>query len=369
MVVKNNYHECITNLACSIRKYFNLDYNHNTLDYIDKLLSTKKPKNVVMLLFDGMGSNIIDKILDEDSFLIKNRLKKITTVFPATTVAATTSILTGLNPVESGMLGWNTYYKDLDKVIVTFRNYEKGDLKETILDEAIKYRSIHMREKTIIDDINEKGLDKGYVFFPFGENAYSDVSSMLEEIVKLCNEPGSKYIYGYDDNPDKIMHVFGSNTKNAIEAIKYRNDLVESFSKRVKDTIIFVIADHGHVNVDNINLEDYPDITSCMKGNTSIESRAVSFFIKSGKKKEFVKLFNNYFGEYFDLVTKKEVIDSKLFGDGEENEIFRDSLGDYLAIAKSNKCLAYKGDMSARSQHAGYLDDEIYIPLIVIDRT
>jgi len=29
MKVKNNYNECLTNLACSIRKYFGLDYKHN----------------------------------------------------------------------------------------------------------------------------------------------------------------------------------------------------------------------------------------------------------------------------------------------------------------------------------------------------
>ena len=54
MKVKNNYNECLTNLACSIRKHFELDYNHNTLDYIDKLLEEKQPKNViVMLYFEG----------------------------------------------------------------------------------------------------------------------------------------------------------------------------------------------------------------------------------------------------------------------------------------------------------------------------
>ena len=37
MLVKNNYNECLTNLACSIRKYFGLDYKHNTLKYIDDL--------------------------------------------------------------------------------------------------------------------------------------------------------------------------------------------------------------------------------------------------------------------------------------------------------------------------------------------
>ena len=71
MKVKNNYNECLTNLACSIRKYFDLDYKHNTLDYIDKILEEYKPKNVVTILCDGMGSNIMDRMLDENSFLIK----------------------------------------------------------------------------------------------------------------------------------------------------------------------------------------------------------------------------------------------------------------------------------------------------------
>ena len=44
MHVKNNYNECITNLACSIRKYFELDYQHNTLSYVDKLLEKNNPK-------------------------------------------------------------------------------------------------------------------------------------------------------------------------------------------------------------------------------------------------------------------------------------------------------------------------------------
>lgn len=105
MLVKNNYNESITNFACSIRKYFDLDYQHKTLDYIDKILEEYQPKNVVTILCDGMGSVILDNALNKDDFLIKNRLKSITSVFPATTVAATTSILTGLNPSETEMLG------------------------------------------------------------------------------------------------------------------------------------------------------------------------------------------------------------------------------------------------------------------------
>lgn len=62
----------------------------------------------------------------------------------------------------------------------------------------------------------------------------------------------------------------------------------------------------------------------------------------------------------------EDVIESKLFGDGKENEIFRDALGDFLAIAKTNKTLLYSGSKVLKSQHAGYTDDEILVPLIVI---
>lgn len=133
MLVKNNYDECLTNLACSIRRYFGLKYNHNTFKYIDKILDTKKPKNVVVILFDGMGSRILDRVLDENSFFIRNRYKEITTVFPATTTAATTSIRTGLNPVEHGWLGWNTYISPINKTITLFLGCEK--VKKEYLEE------------------------------------------------------------------------------------------------------------------------------------------------------------------------------------------------------------------------------------------
>ena len=76
MTVKNNYKECLTNLACSIRKYFDLEYKHNTIDYIDKILTENKPKNVVTILCDGMGSNIIDRVLERQK-QISELLKEI----------------------------------------------------------------------------------------------------------------------------------------------------------------------------------------------------------------------------------------------------------------------------------------------------
>lgn len=366
MIVKNNYNECLTNLACSIRKYFGLNYKHSTLNYIDKVLEEYNPKNVVTILCDGMGSNIMDRMLDKDAFLLRNRIKTISTVFPATTVAATTSITTGLNPCETGMLGWDMYYKDLDKIITVFRDREKGDSDGKILEEAVEYNRKHMIRKTISDEINEKGLYKGYTVSPFCDTPYSTVDEMFERIKSLCNEGGKKYIYAYNEDPDHTMHVLGCDADEVKDIIIDLNQRIEELSSKLNDTIIFVIADHGHHNIENIYIKDYPDIEECLLRNTSIESRAVNFFIKPNKKEIFVQLFHRYFGSDFDLYTKDEVIESKLFGDGIENEIFREAIGDYLAIANTDKALLYVGNHAFKSGHAGYTDDEILIPLILI---
>ena len=90
-----NYEDSIVNLACSIRKYFGLKNNNKTLEDVDKLLEERKPRNVVVILYDGMGANLIKRILP-NSFLAKKTVRKISSVAPATTIASTTSMLTGM---------------------------------------------------------------------------------------------------------------------------------------------------------------------------------------------------------------------------------------------------------------------------------
>ena len=209
MKIKNNYNECLTNLACSIRKYFELEYHHNTLNYIDKILYEKKPNNVIIMLFDGMGSRILKRVLENKSFFKSNLFKEITTVFPATTTAATTSIRTGLNPIEHGWLGWDTYIKPIDKTITLFLNSEKG--KKEICKEFLEVKE-KLVTKTIADEIEENGLYHAKEFFPFetgNAKVYSNIDDMLNLVLKETKKEGKKFLYVYDSEPDHTMHDFG----------------------------------------------------------------------------------------------------------------------------------------------------------------
>ncbi len=368
MKVKNDYNECLTNLACSIRKYFGLEYKHGTLSYVDKILDEKKPKNVILFLFDGMGSNILDRNLDKDSFFIKNRYKKITTVFPATTTAATTSIRTGLNPCEHGWLGWNVYLEPIDKVVTLYMNKEKG--KDVPCREFFTIKD-QLVTKTIADEVN---IDTDYhavELFPFktgNAKVYRDLDEMYSMIRMELKNDKKTFIYAYNDEPDHTMHDKGPDSEEAKFLIKTRNDKTEEFCNNLNNTVVFIVADHGHKKVEHLFLNDYPDILEMLERTTSIEQRACSFKIKKDYYDEFPILFEKYFGNDFSLYTKQDVIDSQLFGDGECNSLFESAIGDYLAIANTDKCLVSDGDEVLFSHHAGYTDDEIYIPLIIVDK-
>ena len=125
MDFKVNYNECLVNLANSIRKYYGLKTHHSTLSYVDDILEERKPETVILFLFDGMGSKMLERIMPEDSYFRKHMIKEITSVYPPTTTAATTSVRTGLTPMEHGFMGWNTYLKQLNKTITLFLYGEK----------------------------------------------------------------------------------------------------------------------------------------------------------------------------------------------------------------------------------------------------
>lgn len=102
----------------------------------------------------------------------------------------------------------------------------------------------------------------------------------------------------------------------------------------------------------------------------SIEPRALNFFVKKGMSQQFNDIFNKEFGTKFILLTKEEVRKKKLFGDGTEHSEFNDMLGDFLAVAIDDLSIfnTREEKESFIAMHAGLTEDEMIIPLILIEK-
>jgi len=362
-VVFPNYNNCLTNVTNSILKYFGVLTYHETLKELDDYLNEKEYKNVVLILYDGMGSNLMNRNLDSKSFLIKNKIKDINAVFPPTTVASTTSVLSGLNPCEHGWLGWDMYYKEEDITASMFTNIKKGTEElAASYNLAKKYYPY-----TSILELLEPKVNVSYVSL-YGGISYNDLCDMHNKIKGICLNSGRQFVYAYYEEPDHTMHNLGTDNEEVKNIFQDINNKTQELCENLHDTLVIVVADHGHMNSDMIALSDYPDIKNLLVRDIAIEGRACTFYVKEDKKQEFLKLFKKYFEEYFMLFSHEEVIDKKLFGDGREHIRFRESFGDYMAIAKSNKYFRWdENDKQFVSTHAGLTEDEVLVPLIVFN--
>ena len=362
-----DYDNSIVAVSNSILKYFNIKPFHKTLDDLDKILENGY-KNVVLLILDGLGSYNLAESLDKDAYLKIHKIRDIETVFPPTTTAATTSYLTGLTPSEHNWCGWDMYFKDTNETISLYPNKLKdSDIKPKL---NVKDRS-YMKFKSLVDLINEKGVDKAYYAYPFDDaHPCLNLQDVTTRIKDLCRQDGKKFIYAYLENPDKLFHQYGIHSIKAIKEIENINAEIEKLSKTLNDTILIISADHGLVKVRYVNIkESIPELYNMLERTTALEPRCTAIKLKDNVKKEdFEAVFDKYLKNSFRLLTKDEVFEYGLFGP-KRSSYLEDTLGDYLIVATRNTCLNYDENSPIfKANHAGFTKKEMQVPLIIVER-
>lgn len=296
-----DYTQSLVSLISSIEAYFGLPPEHRTLGALDELLD-RKYKNIVLLLFDGMGISVLEKHLAPDSFLRKHLVCPISSVFPPTTTAATTSVLTGRTPIEHGWLGWSLYFDKIDKRVNLYTNTSGGKpaAEYNVAGRFLPY-------ETVIDKLGKLGVP-AYFVSPYSEPKADGIESLFCEVSRLCAQPEPKYIYGYSPLPDYDMHDHGTAHPLIHEHLKEINARVEALCGELADSLIIVTADHGMTDTEFIFMDDYPEVKECILREPSIEGRAMSLFIKPEYKDEFPARFNAAFGNIYELIPHDEAM-------------------------------------------------------------
>ena len=316
-------------------------------------------KNRLVMILDGMGVSIINKILDKKGFFSRNLADVETAIIPATTVAATTAYRTGKMPYQTGFIGWTQYFSETDEVIEVFLN------KNSYTGETSKmpYHTNTLPCKTVIEQMNAEGKRAFEIMPAFAPGGCKTFKEWLDKVVATCNHETEAYIYAYWTEPDAVLHEFGEDSPEAKKLLRQMERKIEkALAKIIHKTEILITADHGHKLLKPLFLTDYPDIEECLLHPISIEARCACLFVKPEKKAEFPEMFNKYFGQWFKLVTKQEFEQSYLYADKPVRFI-----GDFMALAIADYGLYQNHDEPYFvSNHAGITKEELEIPIIRI---
>lgn len=380
-VVMPNYERCNLNTITSILKYYGVDSKHASLPELDEKLNSKKYKNVILLIMDGMGEHILNNI-SPDGFLNKNKNVVLTCVYPSTTTASLTTYYSGKPPYESGWIAWSQYFREYGRAADMLPQKEsyKGesfkDAKLNVFKDVVGYKSVfyQIQEASPETDVFELMPEYSvrHADNSWRTNNIDEILNGLRIVMKLST---NTFTMAYSDNPDGLLHKYGTDSDEAKEYLLDVEKKIEAFVNELpEDTILIISADHGHKNIEKAyTFLDYPEILECLITPPALESRFVSFWVKEEMRESFVERFNSNFKDEYWLMTKEELLEKNILGFGEKHHKVDDFLGNYVAICTSGSIFRLEtflapGKPVKASTHCGMTKEEMEIPLIIIEK-
>ena len=381
-ILMPNYNHSILNLITSILKNYEVETKYNTLEKIDKLLE-KKYRNVVLVILDGMGENIL-KNISPNGIFSKNKIDEITSVYPSTTTAAMTTYYSGKPPIETGWIAWSQYFKEYGRnidVLPERDSYtgEKMKVKNQKISDIIGYKTVYEQIKEQSSNIETYEIMPSYCEKKTKLTMTANtVEEMCESIVTLCKNTQNKFVIAYNDNPDGIIHKNGCYSEETKKFVLEAEQEFEKMLQKLKctNTLIILSADHGHQDInETIDILELKEIQECLIMPPTLESRMIGFFVKYNKRKEFEDIFNKLFKDKYILYSKEDLLKNNLLGYGNRHKKIEDFIGDYIAIAVSDVRISIGTYLSRemkhpdekKSTHCGLTKNEMEVPLIVFD--
>lgn len=378
-IIFPNYEHSILNIINTILKYYNVETRYKGLPELEKKLQ-KKYKNIVLIILDGMGEHVL-KSISPNQFFGNNKIDIVTSVCPSTTTAALTTYYSGRPPIETGWIAMSQYFKEYGRAIEMLRkkdSYTGEKINSSRIDvfDLIKYVPIYEQIENSQPDVKAYEINPVHCEARSKRNINANtIDLMCDSIKAICNNNEKNFILAYSDNPDVLLHKHGCKSEEVKEFITQTEKKIEKMCNELKDSNTFVIisADHGHKDIEKVyNILDLKEIQDCIIMPASLESRAVTFWVKEDKKEKFEKYFKDNMKDEFVLFSKEEFLNKNLLGYGNKHPKIDDFIGDYIAVAISSSIIKLETNISKekankKSTHCGFTPNEMEVPLIVID--
>jgi len=382
---------CITELAGFVEQVLGL----GSEDAAARLGLTDTPKydRVLFLILDGFGYRKACSLFEEYPDLALRSLGEagslvpLTSVFPATTVAALVSISTGLTPLEHGMIGYRLYLRETGSVtnMIRFSMHGGGASDSALkagltIDSLFPGQTFHQRMSaqgvaahTVLPQyIAASGLSSALYRGSTSSHPAAGLSDMLVTARHLLNHAeGKTFVSAYWPGLDTVAHVRGPDTDAYVAELRAVDDAIRrELVGQVENTLFVFTSDHGFVPMrasDYLQLQDRPEIERAMLLPPVGEPRASYFFARSDERDRLAAELRDVATDGLVLLSPEELLAAGLLGTGRAHPEIDNRIGDLAAVATGRAGIfhAYPDAIMLRGMHGGLTEDEMLVPLIV----
>lgn len=349
----------LVNLVAELERRLTDDSMHGGLH---PHLASQIPEaeSYVVVLFDGLGDHQLSH--PAATTLHASRRGVIDAGWPTTTTVSMATIATGLTPAEHGLLGYQMWVPEADRIVNTIKwttlwgEPIPGDLDRFLPQPNLweRLRSHGLEPVTLQpwnfdDSPMSRMLYRGCRFEP-----WSDEDQAARIAAELAAVPG-RLVFFYIPHVDFAAHVGGQLSEDYAEAMAIVNAMWERLVLSLPDGVVAVgTADHGHVDV--------PTDRQIRIPGPSHDGRRFG----GDPRAPFV------YGEIESLATELGV-DWRTrtemegwWGPGIRHASFDDRAPDGVLLPEPRSVVFHKhGDDRLVGQHGGLTEEERRVPLLV----
>ncbi|MDN8179772.1 alkaline phosphatase family protein [Acinetobacter baumannii] len=358
---------------------------HNLdLPYKSYGVNLPKSKHYVLCLIDGLAYQSFLEHKTSTSFLSTcNNVSSLSSGFPSTTASCLTSLATGLDPIEHGIVG--AAFQHSERYFSSLRwcylNSSESKYKENIIPsitipygiwDCLKEHKINVNAIIPIDISTSVFTSKVFSAAKiYGYKDFSEITSIIEEVFKREER---SFTYIYFGNLDLIGHIFGVDSQKWKDEYLYLDSFIQKIHRLViEKATLLVTADHGMVNMSQSDMIDFNEIPALTEQTHLIcgDIRARHIYLKPAFRDNIlIDNWIKHLGNNFFVFKKEEAIKAELFGvnRNEENE---DRIGDLIVISRGQFGLIDSSSNFDQYQsswighHGANTENEQLIPLLI----
>lgn len=345
---------------------------------------------IILLLLDGLGEEQLADYLAlcrrrkrPSPFFGAHPRRVISSICPATTAAAVTTLSTGASPTEHAILGWHLHLPDLGLVGTPLPFTTRTGTPLAPADFPLQDYLAHPAYLASIPGTRHLLSSTGIPTSPTSRaqpwwtrrTAYTTLTALHRHLLAAARGKTRAYTYAYWPLYDTLCHRHGPASPIARAHLAELDATLARLTPRLADTgtRLLITADHGHMaTAHTLNLARIPGFYDTLAMLPSGDARLLHCFVRPRAEKQFLTLVKNSpIAEAAACITGEDALSAGLFGPGKPHPALRNRLGDYLLLARPAYALhappaCAKKDRPMRGTHGGLSTAELHIPLFVI---
>ncbi len=344
----------------------------------------EEPEHLVFLLLDGLGDALLSRYGNPQGPLCQHRRGALHSVFPSTTSAAISTILTARSPAEHGILAWHMHLNQREDIYTTLLGRYR-DLSDKRPPPA---RDLY-HAKPLLKSVRQRCQivqPQFLVESPFTQRhlggatitGVANLKQLFGHLRHTVQQRGPSYTYAYWPSLDSIGHKSGAGSAEWRQSLREIESHLSDFLARSDNSRykLVVTADHGMVNVGEEGVLPFSkneDLASCLETPLAGEPRSVFCNVKAERLNDFDAICAERYHRQLINADTQELFASGLFGPRADQEsaadVVRHRAGNRVLLLKDKLAwtdtLPHESPARMIGVHGGLHPEEVQVPLII----